>query len=97
METELWKQSYCAAKRILSYRSHHFRVMSYGNKPSKQPIILSLFLSIQEPQSPPPPLHTHLTPPPSVTHNLPSTPRKKKTDHQHHPLRPLRPQKNKNK
>ena len=45
MKTELWKQSYRAAKRILSYRSYHFWVMSYGNrelnygnKPSKQPL-----------------------------------------------------------
>ena len=48
METELWKQSYRAAKQILSYESHHFWIMSYenrelnyGNKPSKQPLNFS--------------------------------------------------------
>ena len=31
METELWKQSDGDAKQTLSYGSHHFWVMSYGN------------------------------------------------------------------
>ena len=43
---------------------------------------LSLFISVQQPQSPPPTHYTHLTPPPplpppAATHNLPSTPKKK--------------------
>ena len=32
METELWKQSDGGAKRTSRYESHHFWVMSYGNR-----------------------------------------------------------------
>ena len=32
METELWKQSYRLVKQPFCYGSHHFLVMSYGNR-----------------------------------------------------------------